>query len=300
MPRKPFVHGFTLVELLVVIGIIALLISILMPALRKARGAASSVACQSNLRQIGQALQLYGNVSRGMAPWGRVAHKPGATPDAPWVSSGMDYTWVDAISIDVMRAEPASSSQPFNAKAPAKFFQDRDIDTRNPNTYGSTRYENQYQGNIRYFGKTSAQVPTHNTFIRPQKLAIKDAAKVMIVWDGAQIQISWGRGQAEAVSEPLDGYQYNWGHGYLYPKPLDSWFTDYNRPVGIDGSGSTAINVMRANNRDIYNESFPSSRNAMRFRHLGNTSANFLFADGHVEARKIGTVMLPEICLRRK
>jgi prepilin-type N-terminal cleavage/methylation domain-containing protein/prepilin-type processing-associated H-X9-DG protein len=71
--------GFTLVELLVVIGIIAVLIAILLPALQRARESARQVQCMSNLRQVGYAFFMYTGENKGWFPNVGVFGGPGAT-----------------------------------------------------------------------------------------------------------------------------------------------------------------------------------------------------------------------------
>ena len=97
------IRAFTLVELLVVIGIIALLIAILLPSLNKARQQAQLVACLSGMRQIGLAMNAHASEHRNHFPlaaeiWGAADATPQALGDV-----GMkNYTYMtDTYNISI-------------------------------------------------------------------------------------------------------------------------------------------------------------------------------------------------------
>jgi prepilin-type processing-associated H-X9-DG protein len=87
-PQRRPISAFTLVELLVVIGIIAVLVGILLPTLSKARKSAYRVQCQSNLRQFAIADQAYLNISHD---W----HLPGywQGPKTGTYGKELEYNW---------------------------------------------------------------------------------------------------------------------------------------------------------------------------------------------------------------
>jgi prepilin-type N-terminal cleavage/methylation domain-containing protein/prepilin-type processing-associated H-X9-DG protein len=309
-PRlHPTGRGFTLVELLVVIGIIALLISILLPSLNKARQQANLLKCQANLKTIGQLIATYAAENKGRMPM---------------CADQVRFTnFADTLTLQSQsRKRYAAAPYPGQPAGAELFMPDRtgevfrDVDTPSDDWF---EHATAYMANIRAMGAINLYDPyTSNStgWHARQMSSIKRSAEVMLVWDGpCEITNGKNYGVYHAYPNALDNYQMYGGHGLMYPTPSQSTFNPnwygnpiaLGAPIGVGGNpssqaaGSVTKSYLAAANRDYTNGTFSGiggfdSCN-MRFRHMNNTTANFLFIDGHVDSRKLGEVRAKDVCL---
>ena len=113
-------RAFSLIELLVVIAVISLLLSILVPSLRRARSTAARVACLHNLRQLGLSIDMYATDNDSVYP---CAQDPVSTDPPYWLWMGRGFRrWIEPyLSSIVDPTNPSVLLCPADATDPAKY-----------------------------------------------------------------------------------------------------------------------------------------------------------------------------------
>jgi len=294
-PRR----GFTLVELLVVIGIIAVLIGILLPVLSRARESANQTSCMATLRQLGNVIAMYQGEFRGSYPYGRYMVNNASAPakdadsgqDTPtnratfvwwsvlrkYMKTGRSANFDNAVSVQSERFMGAFNCPTgLNRDAGCDFgcnpviMPDRNAEGdlwNTPSVAAAGWSPNVAQSNRR-----------HNIY-RPA--TVKDVASDnVVIWDACEIPnnfdtqycVNYGVDQGN-MWDGVNKYSYRFrGNPNIASDPQVGDGTFVDPGPNRDGGGT-----------------FPEPAN-IRWRHLKNTSANFLMGDGSVRSFRISTV----------
>lgn len=268
--------GFTLVELLVVIGIIAILIGVLLPALNRARQSSNQVKCMANLRSIGQAMIMYTGEYKGSLPWG-FAFKGNSYPEGgAYQGESMDWTTL-LTSIIQRKVGPGYESQ-------------QTVGSAYPGmraTYACPQVDVVVttQAFVTHYSSHPRIMPDSNQLdwyllvntgkrmgLKPYRIAkIKRSAEVGAIFDGPVNNTNYG---AWSVAFGLEAASIQGTPPFLtdvYPSTMTG-----NDPVNLKPS------IAPFTDADWNSDSQKNPGN-IRFRHNGNTQANVLMMDGHVQ-----------------
>jgi prepilin-type N-terminal cleavage/methylation domain-containing protein/prepilin-type processing-associated H-X9-DG protein len=264
-------RGFTLVELLVVIGIIALLISILMPALSKARRSANTVKCLSNLRQVGIGYQMYAADFKGAIPVVRqdLNDDGSQAPPTPSISTW----WQDYVGTYIAKAKFNSNTATDLADARAsvvwgcaEWLGRNAVMNQYDTGYGMNA---QFSTTPNYPGPTTPTPKTefamrwtlNNTYLgKYYKLgSIRHSTERVLVADTVlwflNARVSSGGGVAGLPGQPTD-------------------------PSTTNASTVSTAGLM---DYDLYRHTKPPKSNGTYFEKSGTVACNAVFVDGHAE-----------------
>jgi prepilin-type processing-associated H-X9-DG protein len=248
--------AFTLVELLVVIGVIALLMGFLFPVLARARQRAGTAVCANNLRQMGTAWQMYASTNGGLSCPARLPRYDG--PDSIYdVGEGPEYRprWYELLGAQIKRyaTKTPNKQEDDSWTISDEFFlcpAAPDWNNSRNYTYG---YNYQFLGNARY---------------KPDGSWINYPVKTSRIKPAQTVMATDSMGTAAGKPRIKRTAYYNDGTKDIFAQGNKGWALD---PPRLTANADYADPQQRAPE----NRSGPDPRHQRKF--------NAVFCDGHVE-----------------
>jgi prepilin-type N-terminal cleavage/methylation domain-containing protein/prepilin-type processing-associated H-X9-DG protein len=286
-------RAFTLVELLVVIGIIAVLVGILLPVIGRARKQASTVACMASLRSMGQLIYLYAGDHKGSLPYG--FYRSDAVTSSISAISDSDpntalYIWWSVLR-SYMRAHTNADNGAANGASGLSSRGMKGLTC--PTALGTDRGVS-YTLNMIAMPDREFELFQHTLSggVNPWPIPPAHFSKLysdnILAWDATEIPPTFG-------SQYVVGYEIDKG-SFQNPRRAFQRYRDMAAIPGVIPPGDKLDNevpIFPGTNQEA--TSSPEQRGNIRWRHGNNDRANFLFTDGTVRTLKIttGTPGLP-------
>ena len=259
--------GFTLVELLVVIGIIAVLIGLLLPSLNKARQHAATAKCLSNLRNIGQAINMYAGEQRGWLLPGWVANDGGGGPGLEnYATLLVGLKYLPAPETNTVASDLDSKDDQMSVfRCPEGLPNKHEVGGAMPTGWPSDIFDTSTPQNDK------GSFCWRRESIKEGPAAWLNSGAVVDTWYAPNMINTISNGTNAPVNFPFQKVKMLPGTG-----AFDGQLTRLS-----SFKNSSSLTIMYDGLRWLDG---PGDHNHVSFRHNGKKIANFLFADGHCES----------------